>query len=117
MALPVNRTFDEVIAVARTASIGATPAAGATVAPAKGRLVRAFAFSEGTSSGTIAVTVAVDGAAASPNISFAGGNNAFGSAEYAGSINVNEGSVITFTPSGGSGATIPGHFYAVIRRA
>ena len=48
-------------------------------------------------------------------MSFTGGANAVTSTEVSGTIMVNELDLITFTPSGGGGATIPGHFYAVIR--
>jgi len=116
MALPVNRTFNEATVYARTTSIGATPAAGSTIATRKGRLARVFAFSEGASSGTIAVAVAVAGATQSgAAMSFTGGANTFATTECATDIRVIEGDVITFTPSGGAGASIPGHFYAVIR--
>lgn len=116
MALPVNRPYNEQVVVARTTSIGATPVAGSTVATKKGKLARVFAFSEGASTGTIAVAVAVAGVTQTgAAMSFAAGANAFGTTEPAADIRVNEGDVITFTPSGGGGATIPGHFYAVIR--
>ena len=119
MAMPQNRPANELTAVARTTSIGATPVAGSTVSPAKGNLERAFAFSEGASTGTIAVAISIDGAASVGSISFTGGTNAIGSIEFSlasAGISVNEGSLLTFTPSGGGGATIPGHFYAVIRK-
>jgi hypothetical protein len=115
MALPINRPVNEQVVYARTASIGATPAAGFTVATKKGLLERAFAFSEGASTGTITVTLSVAGVATTLVFSFTGGTNASGSGESATTINVNEGDLITFTPAGGGGVTIPGHFYAVIR--
>ena len=120
MALPLNRPIDEVVVVARTTSIGATPAAGSTVAVAKGFLERAYAFSEGASSGTIAVAVSINGGSSVGSISFTGGANASGSVELglaSANLYVNEGDLITFTPSGGGGSTIPGHFYAVINKA
>jgi hypothetical protein len=46
---------------ARTTSIGASPVAGSTVATKPGTLQRAHAFSEGASTGTITITVAVNG--------------------------------------------------------
>lgn len=113
MALPLNRQFDEQAVYARTGSIGATPAAGSTIATKKGRITRAFALSEGASSGTISVAIAVNGGAAAGAFTFTGGSNAGGSGEF--SIPVGEGDLVTFTPSGGAGASIPGHFYAVIR--
>lgn len=115
MALPINRPVGEVSVNARTTSIGATPAAASTVAIKKGFLERVFAFSEGASSGTIAVAVAINGGSTVATVSFTGGSNAVGSVELATPVSINEGDVITFTPSGGAGATIPGHFYAIIR--
>jgi hypothetical protein len=115
MPLPINRPFSEEVVYARTTSIGATPVAASTVAVAKGLLQRAFAFSEGASTGTIAVAVSVNGGSTVATISFTGGSNASGSIEINTPVSVVEGDLITFTPSGGAGATIPGHFYAVIR--
>lgn len=120
MALPLNRPYDEIAVYARTTSIGATPAAASTIAVAKGYLERAYAFSEGASTGTIAVAVAINGGSSVGSISFTGGANASGSVELGllqSAIFVNEGDLITFTPSGGGGATIPGHFYAIINKA
>lgn len=120
MSLPVNRPFDEIAVCARTTSIGATPAAGSTVAIAKGYLGRAYAFSEGASTGTIAVAISINGGSTIGTISFTGGANTSGSIDLglmsAGQW-VNEGDLITFTPSGGGGSTIPGHFYAVINKS
>jgi hypothetical protein len=120
MALPINRQFDELAVSARTTSIGATPVAASTIAVCKGYLERAFAFSEGASTGTIAVAVAINGGTSVGSISFTGGTNTSGSIELglaSASLWLNEGDLITFTPSGGGGATIPGHFYAVINKA
>lgn len=119
MPLPIDRPVNEQAVYARTTSIGASPAAGATVATKRGRIQRAFAFSEGASTGTISVTVAVNGTTVG-TFPFTGGSNAFGSGEFpvlgtSTPGDVVEGDTITFTPSGGGGATIPGHFYAVIR--
>lgn len=116
MPLPINRPFQEIHVTARTTSIGATPVACSTVAIKKGQLHRVFAISEGASTGTIAVAVAINGTTVTQAaMSFTGGANAVTSTEVSGTIMVNELDLITFTPSGGGGATIPGHFYAVIR--
>lgn len=115
MPLPINRTFNEAPVYARTTSIGATPVAGSTVATKKGMMQRAFAFCEGAATGTIAVLVSVAGVSTGISISFTGGADTSGSVEFATPVSVKEGDLITFTPSGGAGATIPGHFYAVIR--
>jgi len=115
MVLPLNRPFHESAVYARTASIGASPAAGSTVSIHKGNLQRAFAVSEGASTGTISVAVSINGGPTVATISFTGGTNAIGSVEVNTPVTVNEGDLVTFTPSGGGGATIPAHFYAVIR--
>ena len=113
MPTPINRQFDELPVYARTASIGATPVAASTVATKKGRITRAAALCEGAASGTIAVALAINGGASAGSFVFTGGANARGAADF--NIPVEEGDLITFTPSGGAGASIPGHFYAIIR--
>lgn len=116
MALPINRPFHELPAIARTTSIGATPVAASTFAPKRGQLHRVMAFSEGASTGTIAVAVAINGVTVTQAaMSFTGGANAVTSTEVSGTVMVSELDLITFTPSGGGGATIVGQFYAVIR--
>jgi hypothetical protein len=117
MVLPIDRPVNDQLVYARTASIGATPAAGSTVATKRGRIQRAFAVSEGASSGTVTISVAINGGSPIGSFSFTGGSNAIGSGEISPgtAAEVVEGDLITFTPSGGSGATIPGHFYAAIR--
>jgi hypothetical protein len=51
-----------------------------------------------------------------PYSQFTGGTNARGSTDFLprGRIMVEEGDLITFTPSGGGGVSIPGHFHATI---
>jgi hypothetical protein len=118
MAYPSPRTIPERTFYARTTSIGATPAAGSTVAHTRGKASRVFAFSEGASSGTITVAVAIAGTTQSAlGFSFTGGANASGSVQVpaATEVQVSEGDVVTFTPSGGAGASIPGHFALVVR--
>lgn len=120
MPLSNNRPLDEMPVIARTLSIGGTPTACSTVATTKGYIERAYAFCEGAATGTISVAVSINGGSTVGTVSLTGGANAVGSAEFginSPSLWVNEGDVITFTPSGGGGATIPGHFYAIIREA
>jgi hypothetical protein len=117
MPVPVPRPLSDGSTVyARTTSIGASPVAGNTVAIEKGRIQRVFVFSEGASTGTITITVAINGVTVG-TVVFTGGANARAVVEFApsGEVEVVEGDLITFTPSGGGGATIPGHFYAIIR--
>jgi len=114
-----NRSLAEYTVFAKSASIGATPAVAYTVAPHRGKVVRTGVICEGAATGTIAVAVAIDGGSNIGALSLTGGagNKASDVPGVTGvSKDVVEGSTITFTPSGGAGATIPGLFYAVIRR-
>jgi hypothetical protein len=113
MAYPINRQFDEHAVYARTTSMGGTPAAGKTIATKKGRITRAYAYSEGATTGTVSVAIAINGGSSAGSLSFTGGADTFGSGEF--NIPVSEGDIISFTPSGATGSTIAGHFYAIIR--
>ena len=113
MAYPINRQFDEHAVYATTASIAATPSAGSTLATKKGRITRVYGFPEGAASGTIAIAVSLNGGSSAGSVSFTAGTNVGGGGEV--NIPVNEGDTITFTPSGGTGSSIAGHFYAIIR--
>jgi hypothetical protein len=72
-----------------------------------------------TADATIATAIngnaIVGGAITLPVAGAAGGQHA--SAVPTGADVANEDDVISFTPSGASGASIPGSFYAVVRRA
>lgn len=106
-----------------TTSIAATPIAAVVVAPCAGILRKVYAAAGGTTSGTIAVSVSVNGGSdiTGGTLTIAAGSNARNNpgldlAKVGTSvISVVEGDVITFTPSGGTGASIPGAFAAVIR--
>lgn len=119
MTIAFRRDNREKYLFAKTTSIGATPVAAMTVAPAKGRIVRTFAVSEGASTGTISVAVIINaGSEIGTPLSFTGGSGVVGSdtiKAIGAAARVNEGDLITFTPSGGGGATIPGLFCAVLR--
>lgn len=119
MALKLNRQMSDKSVFAKTASIGATPAIAYTVAPWNGKIVATFAVCEGAATGTIAVAVAINGGANIGALSLTGGAGIAGSnipAVPGVSKTVQEGDVISFTPSGGAGATIPGTFCALIRK-
>src|SRR5947209_16787110 len=121
MALPNVRPLNEWVVTAKSASIGSTPVAAFCVAPVKGRVVRTFVVTEGTLTGTLAVSVGINGGSdiGAGGLSVAAG--AAGStasdtpANAAGNAIVNEGDTIAFTPSGATGSSIPGCFHAVIR--
>ena len=121
MALPVNRSVDEVVVTARMADVAATTSAWA-VAPCKGRLVRAYSVVHGTTNGAAAITFAIDGATAlSQGITIASGGGAgdVDTVEFAQSSAtlVTEGSKIDIDSDGGGSTTVIGDFYLVIEKA
>src|SRR5438876_815348 len=118
MPLPLNRENGEALVRMNTTSIGATPVAAITAAPRRGYVRHLLAFSEGASTGTITCTVSVRGTSiGTGGCIFAGGTSAFGTGNfgYSPSTYVDEGDLITVTPSGGGGASIPGHFFVTVR--
>lgn len=123
MALPSPRPLNEARLFAQTTSVATTPVAGAVVAPCPGYLHRVFAGAGGTTTGTTTVAVAINGGSdvCSGGLTIAAGAGTLNSAPFllaqtgANAIYVNEGDYITFTPSGGTGSSIPGAFSAVIR--
>lgn len=125
MSLPNKNTFKDVFLSEGTTSIATTPVAAVAVAPCNGILYKVYAAAGGTTTGTIAVAVAVNAGA---DITGGGLTIVAGSGNRNGSFvdlsktgtsatAVVEGDLITFTPSGGTGASIPGAFTAVIRRS
>lgn len=127
MTLPVNYPLDEVYLSEGTTSIGATPVAAQVVAPCNGYVARCYAAAAGTTTGTITVAVAVNGGSdiCNSTLTIAAGSNArnnpgvvlplMGAGSTSG-VTVNEGDVVTFTPSGGGGSSIGGAFCLVIRK-
>jgi hypothetical protein len=123
MPLPSLYPMNDVVLAESTASIATTPVAAMAIAPVAGLLVRVMAAAGGTTTGTITTTVIVNAGA-----DVAGGalTIAAGSGARAGTVvelpqigtsavYVNVGDAITFTSSGGTGASIPGAYCAVIR--
>jgi hypothetical protein len=121
MSLPNVRPVNEWTIDTYCSSIGATPAPVSVVAPVKGRITRTLAVSNGTTTGTIAIAVGINAGAdiGAGSLSIAAGAGGVAAEDFpantGGNAQVNEGDVITFTPSGGGGASIPGWFCAVIR--
>lgn len=123
MALPTSRPFYDTPVDAQTSSIGATPVAGVAVSHATGYIQRVVAAAGGTTTGTIAVAVSVNGGSdiTGGALTIAAGTGARAGSVLelaligANAVPVNEGDCITFTPSGGGGASIPGSFVAVVR--
>jgi hypothetical protein len=123
MALTINRPLNEARVFAQTTSVATTPVAGAAIAPCAGVVHRVFAGSSGTTTGTITVAVAVNGGSdiCSGGLTIAAGAGTLNAPAYLmaqtgpNAVTVSEGDYITFTPSGGTGASIPGAFGLVIR--
>lgn len=125
MSLPaIHPTLQEVFLAEGTTSIATTPVAAVIVAPIAGYISAVLASAGGTTTGAIAVAVSINGGSDITGglLTIAAGtgarnNPSLGLAKIG--VNqhaVNEGDVITFTPSGGTGASIPGAFGAIIRQ-
>src|SRR5262249_45819834 len=98
--------------------IGATPAAGYTAVPKKGRIVGIKGVQSAAVTGTAAIAVAINGAAI-PSLALAMTGGGAGSAFAAtpnstDAADVNEDDVISVTPSGATGSAT-GAFTLVIR--
>lgn len=127
MALPVLHPLDYQTFGASTNSIASTPLACAVRAPFKAQLVQVSGVSHGTfttdTSVAVAVIPSVAGGTApgsgttvsgSPMTLTASNSNLGTSTSLVPTANtfVNEGDLIVFTPSGSTGTTIGGTFYA-----
>ncbi|VIO73890.1 hypothetical protein [Bradyrhizobium ivorense] len=118
-----HRPLNDTVLAEGTTSIGATPVPVVMVSPSSGILHKIWAAAGGTTTGTIAIAVSINGGADITGGAFtiAAGNNARAGSSIdftkvgSGTIWINEGDIITLTPSGGGGASIPGAFTAIIR--
>lgn len=124
MPLTKPRPLNEGVIATNTTSIGATPVAAVAISPDSGFIQRVMAAAGGTTTGTIAVSVTVNGGSdiTGGALTIAAGSSARAGSvmEFAGvgsssGVYVNEGDCVTFTPSGGGGASIPGAFALVLR--
>lgn len=126
MALNVNRALNEAHLSESTTSIATSPVVACAIATNNGYVQRCLAAAGGTTTGTINVTVTINGGSdiTNGNLNIAAGSNARNGSVYelplngAGSTSgvwVSEGDLITFTPSGGTGSSISGAFAIVIR--
>lgn len=133
MALAVNHpTLKEAKVETTTQSIASTPLACAAVAPFRGRIMSVGGVSHGIFTSDCSIAVAVipsvaGGTAPGSGTAVSGSpfvltasNSALGTSNSlvpTAATFVNEGDLITFTPSGSTGTTIGGYFYAVIQPA
>jgi hypothetical protein len=120
MSLPTPRPFSDVALVESTTSIATSPVAASMIAPRAGVIERLMAGAAGITTGTISVSVTINGGSdiTSGNLTVPAGSGGPGTVlEFAtlDAPHVNEGDVITFTPSGGTGSNIGGAFAVVIR--
>ena len=122
MALPELHPVSELQLACHSTSIGGSPAAAYVRAPFRCKVLRVGVVAGGvitTTDATIATAIngnaIAGGSITLPVAGAAGGQHA--SAAPTGADVANEDDVISFTPSGASGASIPGSFYAVVRRA
>ncbi len=120
MALTVNHpTLKEQTVQAYTSSIATTPLVAYTRAPFRGTIVKVSGVNHGavtTADCTVVVkvgTTTVAGASITITSTTAAGTTF--SAVPTGLNTVNEDDVISFTPSGATGAAMPGTFFATIQ--
>jgi len=119
MAVPANHTLKEYRLSCFSPSIASSPTAAYLIVPRSGRIIKTYGVSYGTTTGTTAVAVAINGGSAisSAALSIAAGN---AGVEVEANVNatdaaqVQDGDVISFTPSGGTGSTIGGMFTVAI---
>jgi hypothetical protein len=122
MAIPTNRPLKDYSLSTFSPSIATTPVATQMVVPVSGRILKTQGVSYGTTTGTTAIAVAVNGGTAisSAALSIAAGGagveveSTISTSDY-NVAQVKDGDVISFTPSGGTGASIGGTFSCIIR--
>jgi hypothetical protein len=120
MSLPGNHTLNTIDLTAYTLSCGATPVAAYIRVPFRCRLMKATGVLGGaitTTDGTVTVSV---NATTLATFAVAQSGSAAGqlfSAAPPSPTYLNEDDVITLTPSGASGASIPMHFSVAVRAA
>lgn len=117
MALPENRPLSEAYVFAYSSSIGATPIVAYARSPVRGRILKVGCIQNGAVTGTSTIAVAVNGTAVTGGsiTVTAGAAGALFEATPTGANTVNEGDVISFTPSGATG-TVTGALSVVIER-
>jgi hypothetical protein len=124
MALPTDRPVKEAELTCNSASIATSVVPATTIAAKSGVVARVMAAAGGTTTGTITVSVTINAGSdiTGGGLTIAAGSNAragsiqeFGQTGTSSGVTVQEGDCITFTPSGGTGTSIPGSFCMVVR--
>ena len=118
MALTVNHpTLREQRVSVYCPSIAGTPVPAYLAIPFRGIITEVGCISQGTSTGTVAVAVAQNGGSAISTAAFTASptGGTVVTFQPTAVFPVSEDDVISFTPSGGTGAGIAGEFYAVVR--
>jgi hypothetical protein len=121
MPLPNNHpTLKEAQVEGQSTSIGVSPVAAYAHALFRGRIVKFGGITGGAiTTSDCSVTVAVNGASIGTFTITAAGSAAgqlfTGAPSTFANQAVNEDDVISFTPSGASGASVPGSFFAVLQ--
>src|SRR6516164_7600540 len=115
MAVPTPRTLKDYFLSCFSPSIATSPVATQVVVPFSGRIVKTYGVSLGTTTGTTAVAVAINGGSAISSAALSIGAGGAG-VEVEATVNatgtdatasqVYDGEVISFTPSGGTGSSI-----------
>ena len=120
MALPNNHTIQEIRVGAFSSSVGGTPVAAYTAAPCQGTIIKVgCVINAALTTADCSVAVAINGTAVtgSPFVITQSGSAAGNVATLipTGANAVNEDDAISFTPSGASGSSVAGQFFAIIR--
>src|SRR5579864_1231987 len=121
MSLPTPRPFSDVALIEGTTSIATSPVAAFMIAPRAGTIERLMAAAAATFTGTVAVAVTINGGSdiTGGNLTIPAQTGAQPAVIYETGMldgaHVNEGDLIVFSPSGGTGAAVGGAFTAVIR--
>jgi hypothetical protein len=122
MPLPVHHTFNTIDLTAYTPSCGASPVAAYVRVPFRSTLRKFTGILGGAiTTADCTVTVAVNGTTVGTFTATQAGSAAgllFSGAPTTLALSqVNEDDVISLTPSGASGASVPMHFSVVVREA
>ena len=123
MALNSHTVLNDCIISESTTSIATTPVAVTAVSPVSGYIVSGMAAAGGTTTGTTTVAVTVNGGSDifGGALTVAAGTGARAGSEATlplqgtSAVFINKLDQITFTPSGGTGSSIPGAFALKIR--